>query len=97
MKPKKSYFVISYDISDHKRLAKIANVMTKYTTRVLYSIFEGELTSEQEKAIKFEVKDLLLPEEDSVIYFKLCEECADKIRAGGRKMPIQRDENFIIV
>ncbi|MEZ0329680.1 MAG: CRISPR-associated endonuclease Cas2 [Dissulfuribacterales bacterium] len=97
MKPKKSYFVISYDISDNKRLAKIAKIMTKYTTRVLYSIFEGELTHEQERAVKSEVKRLLLPEEDSVIYFKLCTECADEIRTLGMKVPIQRDENFIIV
>lgn len=97
MKPQKSYFIVSYDISDAKRLAKIAKRVEKYLNRVLYSVFEGELTDRQLAMLHEEVNDIMITEDDSVIYFKLCSECADRIRTKGRKVPIQKDDDFLIV
>ncbi|MEZ0329214.1 MAG: CRISPR-associated endonuclease Cas2 [Dissulfuribacterales bacterium] len=97
MKPQKSYFIVSYDISDTKRLAKIAKRVEKYLNRVLYSVFEGELTDRQLKQLRDEVEDIIMLDEDSVIYFKLCTECAEQICTKGLKVPIQKDEDFVIV
>lgn len=97
MAQNKSYYIITYDISDNKRLAKIARIMVNYTQRVLYSVFEGELTQAQIKEIKEKVAKIMEPMSDSVIYFRLCTECVAKIKSAGKKTPVQTDQAFIVV
>lgn len=97
MKPQQSYFIVSYDISDSKRLVKVAKRTEKYLNRVLYSIFEGELTDRQFEEMRAEIEAVMMQEEDSVLYFKLCSECTEEIKTGGRRVPIQKDEDFVIV
>ncbi|GEM_PF-180992 len=97
MAQNKSYYIITYDIADDKRLAKIAKIMVNYTQRVLYSVFEGELTPEQEKQVKEKVAKIMEPMEDSVIYFRLCTECVAKIKSSGKKTPVQTEQAFIVV
>lgn len=96
MKPKKSYFIISYDIANKKRLAKIARYSEKYLNRVLYSVFEGELTDVQFAQLKSEVDKVLVLDEDSVFFIKLCAECVENIHIQGSKVPLQKDKNFWI-
>ncbi|MEF3168883.1 MAG: CRISPR-associated endonuclease Cas2 [Deltaproteobacteria bacterium] len=97
MAQNKSYYSITYDIADVKRLAKIAKIMVNYTQRVLYRVLEGELTPEQEKQVKEKVAKVMELMEDSVIYFKLCTECVAKITSSGKKIPVQTDQAFIVV
>jgi CRISPR-associated protein Cas2 len=94
---KTSYVVISYDISDPKRLNKIAKIMKNYATRVLYSVFEGELNWSQEQRMRREVVRVLDVEEDSVRYYHLCPKCRDRILTNGMRVPIQEEKDFEIV
>ena len=94
---KASYVLISYDISDPKRLYKIAKIMKNYATRVLYSVFEGELTLGQEQRMRREVGRVLDVEEDSVRYYHLCSRCKDRILTNGVRVPVQEEKNFEIV
>ena len=89
--------VISYDISDPKRLYKIAKIMKNYATRVLYSVFEGELTWEQEQGMRREVARVLDAKEDSVRYYHLCNRCKNRTFTDGIKVPIQEERDFEIV
>ncbi|MDD3553728.1 MAG: CRISPR-associated endonuclease Cas2 [Deltaproteobacteria bacterium] len=97
MKPTKSYFIVMYDISDSKRLRHVAKITGKYLNRVLYSVFEGELTDKQLFNLQQEIKNHIMLEDDSVIYFKLCPECVTKIHTRGRRIPVQLDKDFIVV
>ncbi len=92
-----SYMVISYDISDPKRLNKIAKIMKNYATRVLYSVFEGELNWSQEQRMRREVVQVLDVEEDSVRYYHLCRRCKDRILTNGIKVPLQEEKDFEII
>ncbi|PXF55376.1 MAG: CRISPR-associated endonuclease Cas2 [Deltaproteobacteria bacterium] len=94
---KTSYVVISYDISDPKRLYKIAKIMKNYATRVLYSVFEGELTWSQEQGMRREVARVLDVEEDSVRYYHLCNRCKERILTNGVKVPVQEEKDFEII
>ena len=94
---KKFYVVISYDISNSKRLNKIAKIMCNYTNRVLYSIFEGELTKDEEEKLKKQIQEIIDPIEDSVRFYHLCNRCKKRIKTSGQKIPIQNDENFKII
>jgi len=94
---KTSYVVISYDISDPKRLYKIAKIMKNYATRVLYSVFEGELTWSQEQGMRREVARVLDVEEDSVRYYHLCNRCKERILTNGVKVSVQEEKDFEII
>jgi CRISPR-associated protein Cas2 len=97
MAQEKSYYIISYDICDSKRLNKIAKIMVNYCERVLYSVFEGELTHKQKIELQQKVSKIMMPEEDSIIYFRLCSQCVNKIKSAGKRIPIMTDDDFMIV
>lgn len=97
MSTRKSYYVICYDISDPKRLNKIARIMTKFCERVLYSVFEGELTLKQKLDLHSRVSKIMDFEDDSVIYFTLCDNCIKKIHSVGKRIGIKLDKEFDII
>ena len=73
------HYLISYDISDPKRLRKVANIMEDFGVRVLYSVFECFLTPLQFESLRSSVENILDPLEDSVRYYVLCERCETKV------------------
>jgi len=93
----KSYYIISYDICDPKRLNKIAKIMLNYCERVLYSVFEGELTHRQKIELQQKISKIMAPEEDSVIYFRLCSHCVSKIKSAGKRIPVKTDDDWTII
>ena len=40
-------FIVAYDISDKKRLRKVAQICERFLIRVQKSVFEGELSNSQ--------------------------------------------------
>lgn len=91
------FVVVSYDIVDDKRRAKIANILKDYGRRVQYSVFECELS---EKVLKEMAKELLKYvqlEEDSVRLYRLCRQCKDSIKAYGIGTSYIDDEGLILI
>ena len=63
-------YIVSYDITNKKRLKKVANTCLKYLSRVQKSVFEGGLTISQLNMLKKEFKQIIDHETDSIlIYF----------------------------
>ena len=76
----KTFVVITYDIPDDRRRARLHKKLKGFGTAVQYSVFEAILDradmARMEKMIRAEIKD-----EDSVRLYFLCRHCRDRILA----------------
>ncbi len=91
------HIVASYDISDPRRLAKVAKTMKGYGERVLYSVFECNLTRSKFNEMKIQVEEIIEPIEDSVRYYILCDKCIEEVEHSGKGEPFQEDEEFMVL
>ncbi len=88
---KKDDYLICYDISDQKRLKKVAKFLEKELVRVQYSIFIAKnFKKEQIYEIADKLNEIIDPKEDDVRIYK--------IKNSGISMGIafDLDEIFII-
>jgi len=75
--------IVAYDISDHKRLAKVAKLCEDYGVRVQYSVFECRLDGQRFEKFWFELEVLIDPATDRILAYKVCANCARNIHAAG--------------
>lgn len=96
------FILISYDIANDKRRAKIAKALEGRGTRVQYSVFECELTRSQFAELKTRLQKLMAPQnsipkpKDSIRFYKLCESCLQQIEILGEG-DVARDKLYYIV
>ena len=64
-------YLVSYDISDPKRLRKVARSLEGFGVRLQYSVFECPLDDLRLAKLKAELQDLLNHDEDQVIFVGL--------------------------
>ena len=64
------YVILVYDIGE-KRVQKVHKLLKKYLNWVQNSVFEGELTGGKFEAMKINLKNRMVQEEDSVIIYTL--------------------------
>ncbi|MBM4330717.1 MAG: CRISPR-associated endonuclease Cas2 [Deltaproteobacteria bacterium] len=91
------HIVASYDISDPKRLARVAKAMKGYGERVLKSVFECNLDRRRFGNMKIKMDELIEPIEDSVRYYILCEKCVRVVEYSGKGEGFQQDEDYVVV
>lgn len=91
------HIVASYDISDPKRLARVARVMKSYGERVLKSVFECNLDEGKFVEMKRKIDETIEPIEDSVRYYILCGKCMREVEYSGKGELFQEDEEFLVV
>jgi CRISPR-associated protein Cas2 len=84
MSPKRSLYVIAYDIPDDKRRNRVARALEGHGERVQYSVFECRLTAKQLKALWEELGELVEKEQDSLRAYRLCPVCAGWTRTVGQ-------------
>lgn len=90
------YLVISYDIKDDKRRLKVHKTLKDYGLWVQYSVFECHVTKVQYLYLRHRLKQLLDDdEEDSIRFYRLCEQCKQKIERIGGIVP--REGKTVIV
>lgn len=88
--------IIAYDIADDKRLMRVAKVMLDYGVRVQKSIFEVQITPPVFRILKDRVERIIVPEEDGVKYFPLCEKCAGTVEIIGQGQFTDPDSEYYI-
>ncbi len=88
--------IVAYDIADPRRLLKVAKIMEDYGTRVQKSIFEVSLTGNIFLEMKERIEQVIVPEEDGVKYFPVCEKCAGTIEIIGLGEFTDPDEEFYV-
>ncbi len=71
------YFVC-YDISNPKRLAKVAKALKNFGLRVQYSFFECEMEKEKMIELRDRLLEVIKFKEDSLKIYPLCSDCLKK-------------------
>jgi CRISPR-associated endoribonuclease Cas2 len=68
------YIILVYDIKSDDEGAKAARktfkTCKKYLTHIQNSVFEGEISEAQLLALKYEIKNIIRDDRDSLIVFK---------------------------
>lgn len=91
------HIVVSYDISDPKRLTKVSKAIKNYGERVLKSVFECNLDEKRFEAMKEKIDEIIEPIEDSVRYYILCDKCIKEVEHSGKGESFQQDEDYLVV
>lgn len=79
-----SFCVVSYDISVDKRRNRVARLLEGFGSRVQYSVFECDLTTQQYTHLEHRLKNMLRPiEGDTVRIYRLCAGCIKMITLVG--------------
>ena len=92
----KRNYLVGYDISDEKRLAKIAKVMQGYGSRLQYSFFHCVLSERQKVKMKESLQKIVDDVEDQVIILPVTEAQLKDIEFIGFKTNLAA-EGIIIV
>ncbi|SPE58787.1 CRISPR-associated endoribonuclease Cas2 [Verrucomicrobia bacterium] len=75
--------VVAYDISDQKRLAKVAKICEDFGVRVQYSIFECYLDQESFNDLWLKLLEVVDEGEDRLVAYKLDARCAKETETAG--------------
>jgi len=79
----RSFYVLTYDICDDKRRAKIAKQMESVGDRVQASVFEAFLTTQELEKVVVRAKKVMAEKQDGLRIYYLCEDCKKKVKLAG--------------
>jgi CRISPR-associated protein Cas2 len=83
-------YLVAYDISDPKRLRRVARTCEDFGFRRQYSVFLCRLTAHDLVRLKSRLYDVIELSKDQVLFIPLCNRCADGIEALGR--PVEKHD-----
>jgi CRISPR-associated protein Cas2 len=92
----KNNFLVGYDISDERRLAKVAKVLKEFGSRIQYSFFHCFLSDSQKERMKERHKAVIDEEEDQVVIVPVTERQLKNVESLGFKLHLEV-EGVIIV
>lgn len=75
--------LVAYDITDEKRLHRVARICEDWGVRVQYSVFECRLEADAFDRFWEQLKGEIDPSEDRLVAYKICLNCAREIRGAG--------------
>ncbi len=75
--------LIAYDITDPKRLHRVAKVCEDWGMRVQYSVFECRLETTHFDTFWEALNHVIDAKQDRLVAYKICAKCARDIRAAG--------------
>jgi len=64
----KIYIILVYDVSE-KRVFKVLKIARKYITWIQNSVLEGEISVANYEKLKIEIKNIINPQEDSILFY----------------------------
>lgn len=64
-------FIVSYDISDAKRLRKVFRVCQDYGNHLQYSVFECDLNAAEKVELESRLKAVIHHDDDQVLFIAL--------------------------
>jgi CRISPR-associated protein Cas2 len=90
-------YVVAYDISDPKRLRKVATACEDFGVRQQYSVFLCRLSATDYVRLRSRLYDLIHLEEDQVLFLPLCKTCVAHIESIGRPTAAHDARDVVIV
>lgn len=92
----RQFIVVSYDIPNDRRRAKVCRLLKDYGQRVQYSVVECWLRPRDLQRLQERLKPLVLAEEDDVRFYRLCEGCRPKAEIWGRQRRAQWERARVV-
>jgi len=77
-------YLVAYDISDAKRLRKVAQVCEDFGVRKQFSVFLCRITPTQYVRLRARLYEIVKRDEDQVIFIPMCERCVGALESMGR-------------
>jgi len=90
------FVVVSYDIIDDRRRARISKALKAFGDRVQYSVFECNMGEEEYGRMKKRLARLIDEHEDSVRIYVACAQCKSRIAILGSGT-VSEDPELIVV
>jgi CRISPR-associated protein Cas2 len=90
-------WLVCYDISDPKRLRKVATACEDYGRRYQYSVFLCRLSATDFVRLRSRLYDLIHLEEDQVLFIPLCGKCVAQMETIGRPMEAHDARDVVVV
>lgn len=76
--------VVAYDVTDPKRLKRVADCCMDYGMRVQYSVFECRLAADRFATFWKRLSEIIDPEEDRIVAYPIHGAAQKEIRTCGR-------------
>ncbi|NPB09356.1 MAG: CRISPR-associated endonuclease Cas2 [Thermodesulfobacteria bacterium] len=93
---KKNFYLVSYDISDQKRLQRVHKFLKDFGAWKQRSVFECWLTKEEYRKLKEGLKEIIKPREDRVRFYQICENCRKQaFYYGWGEIPERYEEDVV--
>ena len=90
-------YLVAYDISNPKRLRKVALACEDFGARRQYSVFLCRLSTTDFVRLRSRLYDLIKLEEDQVLFIPLCGKCVQQMEAIGRPTEAADARDVVIV
>ena len=90
-------WIVAYDISDPKRLRKVATTCEDFGLRKQYSVFLCRLSATDFVRLRNRLYDLIDLREDQVLFIPLCGKCVQQMEAIGRPTEAADARDVVIV
>ncbi len=92
----KRNYLVGYDISDPKRLRRVANVVSGFGSRVQYSFFHCHLSRKQINNMKKMLQKEIREEEDQIIILPVTEKQLQEMEFLGYKVNLEAEGIIVI-
>jgi CRISPR-associated protein Cas2 len=96
IRPKRRFVVVCYDIPKDRRRNRVCKLLKNYGERAQYSVFECLLRPKELRQLKQRLKSLIVPQEDDVRFYRLCENCLRKTTIWSTKERRHWDEAIVV-
>jgi CRISPR-associated protein Cas2 len=93
---KRKFVIVCYDIPKDRRRNRVCKLLKNYGERAQYSVFECLLRPRDLRRLKQQLKLLVVPKEDDVRFYRLCENCLRKTTIWSTKERRHWDEAIVV-
>lgn len=76
-------WLVCYDIANNKRRYYLSRLLSQYGARVQYSAFEVMMSDDDFIKVRWQIKRLINPCEDTLNYYCICVWCRKNIHCQG--------------
>lgn len=83
------FVLVSYDIADDRRRARVHRLLSGFGAWVQYSVFECYLTNRQQVELAARLAREIAPTEDHVRLYRLCHACEGRVEVTGGGRPAE--------
>ncbi len=90
-------WLVTYDISDPKRLRKVAQACEDFGVRKQYSVFLARISATDLVRLRTRLYDIINLAEDQVLFIPLCPKCVNQMDAIGRPTEAHDARDVVIV